>query len=69
VGETKTRWGRRQVDLTSRTVSALKVHRTRQLEEKMRLAETYEDRGLVFSTTVGTPVNPENLVNPPTSHS
>ncbi len=29
----------------------------------MRLAETYKDRGLVFSTSVGTPVNPENLVN------
>jgi integrase len=63
VGETKTRRGRRQVNLTPRTLSALEAHRTRQLEEKMRLAETYEDRGLVFSTTVGTPVNPENLVN------
>jgi integrase len=29
----------------------------------MRLAETYKDYGLVFSTSVGTPVNPENLVN------
>ncbi len=63
VGETKTRRGRRQVNLTPRTVSALKAHRTHQLEEKMWLAETYEDRGLVFSTTIGTPVNPENLVN------
>jgi integrase len=51
------------VNLTPRTVSALKAHCTRQLEEKMRLAKTYEDRELVFSTTVGTPVNPENLVN------
>lgn len=63
MGETKTRRGRRQVNLTPRTVSALKAHCTRQLEEKMRLAKTYEDRELVFSTTVGTPVNPENLVN------
>ena len=28
----------------------------------MRLAGLHEDRGLVFSTRVGTPVNPENLV-------
>jgi integrase len=63
VGETKTRRGRRQVNLTPRTVNALKAHRKRQLEEKMRLVGTYEDRGLIFSTTIGTPVNPENLVN------
>src|ERR687889_1320299 len=63
VGETKTRRGRRRVNLTPRTVNALKAHRKRQLEERMRLAETYKDRGLVFSTSVGTPVNPENLVN------
>ncbi len=63
VGETKTRRGRRQVNLTPRTVSALKAHRRRQLEEKMLLVEPYEDHGLIFSTRVGTPVNPENLVN------
>jgi integrase len=63
VGETKTRRGRRQVNLTPRTVNALKAHRKRQLEERMRLAGAYKDRGLVFSTSVGTPVNPENLVN------
>lgn len=62
VGETKTRRGRRQVNLTPRTVSVLKSHRKRQLEERMWLAELYEDRDLVFSTRVGTPINPENLV-------
>ena len=43
VGETKTRRGRRQVNLTPRTVSTLKVHRKRQLEERMRLAGLHED--------------------------
>jgi integrase len=62
VGETKTRRGRRQVNLTSRTVTALRAHRTRQLEEKIRLAGLYENRGLIFATQKGTPVNPENLV-------
>ena len=62
LGETKNRRGRRQVNLTLRTVNALKAHRKRQLEERMRLVGTYEDRGLVFSTSVGTPVDPDNLV-------
>ncbi len=63
VGETKTRRGRRQVNLTPRTVNALKAHRKRQLEERMRLSGLYKDHGLVFATGIGTPVNPENLVN------
>src|SRR5918997_2921018 len=37
LGETKNRRSRRQVNLTLRTVNALKAHRKRQLEEKMRL--------------------------------
>ena len=62
VGETKTKRGRRQVNLTPRTVSVLKAHRKCQLEEKIRFAGLFEERGLVFSTGVGTPLNPENLV-------
>jgi len=62
VGETKTRRGRRQVNLTPRTVNVLKAHRKRQLEERMRLSGLYEDHGLIFTTGIGTPVNPENLV-------
>ncbi len=62
VGETKTRRGRRQVNLTPRTVAALKAHRKRQLEQRVRLAGLYEDHGLIFSSENGTPLNPENLV-------
>src|SRR5215212_10030441 len=62
LGETKSRRGRRQVNLTARTVSALKAHRKRQLQERIKLTGLYEDRGLIFATSVGTPVNPENLV-------
>jgi integrase len=62
LGETKTRRGRRQINLTPRTVNALKAHRKRQLEEKMKLAGLYKDHGLIFASRVGTPVNPENLV-------
>ena len=62
VGETKTRRGRRQVNITPRTVNILKAHRKRQLEVRMRLSGIYEDHGLIFATGIGTPVNPENLV-------
>jgi integrase len=62
LGETKTRRGRRQINLTPRTVNALKKHRKKQLEEKMKLAGLYKDHGLIFASGVGTPVNPENLV-------
>ena len=62
LGETKTRRGRRQINLTPRTVNALKAHRKNQLEGKMRLAVLYNDHGLIFASEVGTPLNPENLV-------
>jgi integrase len=63
LGETKTKRGRRQINLTPRTVNALKAHRKKQLEAKMKLAGLYKDHGLIFASEVGTPVNPENLVH------
>jgi len=62
LGETKTRGGRRQISLTPRAINALKAHRKYQLEERMRLSGLYEDRDLIFATSVGTPINSENLV-------
>jgi integrase len=63
LGETKTRRGRRQINLTPRTVNVLKAHRKKQLEAKIRLTGLYKDHGLIFATRVGTPINPENLAN------
>ena len=62
VGRTKTRRGRRQVNLTPRTVAALKAHRRHQLEERVKLTGLYEDCKLIFASNVGTPLNPENVV-------
>jgi len=62
LGETKTKRGRRQINLTPRTVNALKAHRKNQLEGKMRLAVLYKDHGLIFAYAVRTTLNPENLV-------
>jgi len=62
VGETKSKRGRRQVNLTPRTVAALKAHRREQLEQRVKLGNFYEDHGLIFPSAKGTPLNPENLV-------
>ena len=56
---------RRTVDFPARTVEALKRHRKRQLEEKLKTGGAYEDNGLVFATSLGTPFRPE----PVTQHS
>ena len=61
-GETKTKQGRRSIKLTPQAVSALKAHRKRQLEERIKFAGLYKDHNLIFATQVGTAVNPENLV-------
>ncbi len=47
-GETKTKRGRRQIRLTAHAVSALKIHRKKQLEERMKPAGAYQDHRLVF---------------------
>ena len=59
---TKSGKGRR-VRLARRTVAALKAHRKRQLEERIRLAGLWEDQGLVFPSEIGSLLNPSNLRN------
>ena len=49
--------------LTQRAVAALKDHRKRQLEERMRLAGLWQDRDLIFPNETGSIFNPSNLRN------
>jgi integrase len=42
-------------------VSALRAHRKRQLEERMRKAGLWEEHGLIFPSEVGTPMSGRNL--------
>jgi len=51
----------RSVRLTQRGVSALKAHRKRQLEARMKLAGLWQEHGLVFPSQVGTPIGGRNL--------
>jgi integrase len=58
----KTARSRRRIKLTAGSVKALRAHRKRQLEERMQHAGLWQDYGLVFPSTVGTPLNHRNLV-------
>lgn len=59
---TKSGKGRR-IRLTRTAVTALKDHRKRQLEERMRLAGLWQDQDLVFPNETGSLFNPSNLRN------
>jgi integrase len=60
-GPTKNKASRRSVPLNKNAVAALKAHRLRQNEERLRLSELWEDQDLVFPNRVGKPINPSNL--------
>jgi integrase len=51
----------RNIRLTQSAVAALRIHRRRQLEERMYKADLWQEQGLVFPSTVGTPLWGGNL--------
>jgi integrase len=51
----------RVIRLTPPAIDALKRHRVRQAEEKLKAGGLYEDQGLVFATEKGTPLDPPNI--------
>ncbi|MCI0664291.1 MAG: site-specific integrase [Acidobacteria bacterium] len=61
--ETKTSKSRRTITLPPSTVSQLRSHRARQLEERLKLGSDYQDFGLVFATEIGTPLSIHNITN------
>jgi integrase len=61
LGEPKTKASRRTVRLTPGAVEALKRHRARQVEERLKVGSLYQDRGLVFAGESGGLINPSNL--------
>jgi integrase len=62
-GPTKNKASRRSIPLSKSAVAALKAHKLRQNEERLRLGELWEDHGLVFPNRVGKPMNHSNLYN------
>ena len=61
LGEPKTKGSRRPVHLMGAAVEALRSHLERQLEDIERLGDLYHDHGLVFTSEVGTLINPTNV--------
>ncbi len=52
---------RRRIDLGASTVAALKAHRARQNEERLKYAGLWEDHGLVFCKEDGGPIRACNM--------
>src|SRR5215218_1572855 len=61
LGEPKTKGSRRSVHLTGAAAQALRSHLEQQLEDIEQLGDLYRDHGLVFTSEVGTLINPSNL--------
>ena len=61
-GDTKTGSSRRTLALPRRCVEALREHRKLQAKDRLRAGELWQDQGLVFSSTVGTPLSANNVI-------
>jgi len=59
--DTKTSLSRRAVNLSKPMLKALISHEDRQRAEKTELAESWVDSGYIFTSSVGTPIDPRNL--------
>jgi integrase len=61
LGVPKTSQGRRSVSLDPMTVSVLRAHRVRMLEDRMLAGPDFEDRGLVFHHPDGSWLRPNSV--------
>jgi integrase len=57
----KTVRSRRTVRMPGVVVTALKAHRARQLKDRLAAGAGWEDTGLVFTTPIGTALDPRNV--------
>jgi integrase len=59
----KTEKSRRSILLAAIVIALLKQHRTRQLEARLKAGSEWQERDLVFCTSLGTPLNPNKVVD------
>ena len=52
---------RRTLKLAPRALAALKAHKVRQNEERLKAGDVWEDHNLVFPNTIGKPMNAGNF--------
>ena len=59
--EPKTKQSRRVLDLPESLTAKLKEHQVRQREQMMKNRKTWIETGLVFTSEIGTPVDPRDV--------
>lgn len=57
----KTRTSRRTIPLPPPVLEALRAHKVAQGKERLAAGSRWVDSGMVFATTIGTPIEPDNL--------
>jgi integrase len=62
LGEPKTDKSRRTVPLPRSAVEALRAQRSRQAAERLAAPREWRDTGLVFTSEIGTPLEPRNVL-------
>lgn len=61
ITELKSDRSRRMIALPAVAIVALRSHRVRQLEARLATGGHWQDRGFVFTSSVGTPLEPRNV--------
>ncbi|WP_185449859.1 site-specific integrase [Kribbella qitaiheensis] len=61
LGDVKTDGSTRLIAVPKPLVSALRVHRATQAQERTNAGKSWQDGGFVFSTMIGTPIEPRNM--------
>jgi integrase len=61
LSEPKTRRSRRRIHLPKSLTTALRGHRAMQSQQIIRLGPAWTDLGYVFTTEIGTPLNPNSI--------
>ena len=61
--EPKTERSRRTLHLPDVVAASLRQHRVRQVEERLAAGERWQDSGLVFTSTIGTALDPDNVTH------
>lgn len=61
IGSPKSIKGERTIYLPTAILEKLKVHKKKQLQEKLSLGKLWKDNGLVFTSEIGTPIEPSRL--------
>jgi len=61
--EPKTKKSRRSIPISNSVINALKSHRRKQLEERMKLGASYQNFDLIFASEIGSPIQRKNFTD------